>query len=122
MLRQGNMAVARIAFKLDEFSASGGGTIPELVQHPSSGAYFLVDSYYEGTGGLNAQPVDANGDGTDDTIAHRFLCFVREGHNQPGLDVWSTGPNGVNNALQSYASGNQQAYGDDIVNWAGEGQ
>ena len=125
-LRRGNQAVAKIAFDQDEFKASGGGSVPELVQENTTNAYYLVDTYFQGQAGLNPDVVgmDGNDDGNPDwhTLRHHMLAFVRDGHNQPSLDIWSTGPDGINNALKTYLSGNPQAYGDDIVNWAGEGQ
>ena len=125
-LRSANIAVAELAFDRDEFSTGGGGRVADLVQDedaPTPKPYLLVDGYYGSQTELDANHVDLDGDGNPETVKHRFMVFVREGHNRPALDVWSTGPNGVNDALSSYTTPvNPQAYGDDIVNWAGEGQ
>ena len=42
------------------------------------------------------------------------IRVVRDGHHRPGLDIWSSGPNGVS----EYNPNNSRDYGDDVVNWA----
>jgi prepilin-type N-terminal cleavage/methylation domain-containing protein len=88
-----------------------GGSGGELVDW--QGDRYMVDSYWSGPGDMKAQPVDTDGDGTPDALGGvHFLCFVREGHKQPSLDIYSSGPDGV---LQAHSlAGN---IGDDIVNW-----
>ena len=49
------------------------------------------------------------------------IHIIEEGFNQPELDIWSNGPDGINNstAAHSGSPGNYN-YGDDNVNWARE--
>lgn len=123
-----NVEVAQILAEKDEFSASGGGTVPELVRDESGDLlsflppqqrqqypqkpWVIVDSYHSGQRDL--EPSISGG-----TLSgYHLLNVVREGHNRPSLDIWSTGPDGVNNTLPLYAPSGAGDTGDDIVNWS----
>jgi type II secretory pathway pseudopilin PulG len=43
---------------------------------------------------------------------NNYIRVIKEGYNHPGLDIWSPGPNGVNERTSD-----PDDYGDDIVNW-----
>jgi len=126
-MRAANRAVASILTRSDEFSiegsGSGGGGV--LVRDPEEpDTFYVVDHWHEGKipedsdGHFSAYAFTGRND-EGDLVDYRpqFLNFVKQGHNKPGLDVWSNGPNGKNETLPSYVSGNPQDYGDDIVNW-----
>lgn len=68
--------------------------------------------------------IDADGegkrieyDGSDPYIVDVYgerLRIVSGGHNRPGLDIWSCGPN----RSSDYNADDRRDYGDDIVKWA----
>ena len=116
---QTNRAVARILSDRDEFSTASGSHSADLIRVTVSGneQWFLVDTYIQSDEGITP---DVKNNMVQD---YHLINIVRGGHNTPGLDIWSTGPNGVNDALKTYAqNANPQNYGDDITNWGGEGQ
>jgi hypothetical protein len=69
-----------------------------------------VDPWYEA--GTPDHGLDTSGTG------YQFLNFARDGFNAPELDIWSNGPDGVNDCPADRSDpANATAYGDDVVNW-----
>ncbi len=54
-----------------------------------------------------------------DCVVDRWLnsiYVIKDGHNSPGLDIWSAGPDGQSDR----DADDRYDYGDDVVNWARE--
>lgn len=134
---RGNLAVAEVVMEKDSFTTAGGGHVRELVQDTPKGGlvrnifppderktiperpYLLVDSYYRNQEDLIPVPVDLqiDKDKIPDTLSHTVLCITREGVNQPGLDIWSCGPNEINNVLAANREPPKGTVSDDVRNW-----
>lgn len=97
--------------KRDDYDVTmSTGHIPELVEDPTApGVYYLVDPWYEA--GTPDHGLDTSGTG------YQFLNFARDGFNAPELNVWSNGPDGVDDSGDHTNPANIGNYGDDVVNW-----
>jgi prepilin-type N-terminal cleavage/methylation domain-containing protein len=86
----------------------GMGRAGEIVQ-VAPGQYYVVDIWYDPE--EPAHDLDPTGAAPDN--GYQFINIATNGFNAPELDIWSNGPDGVNNRNPSDCT----VYGDDIVNW-----
>ena len=128
--RDANCVVGLILKDLDEFSRTrgggraleifridvtailppGDGMTPGSVQEPPvTGSYFVycvVDPWFNNQ--VDAHDLDLDATGSPPAIRYSFLNFAINGHTAPGVDIWSNGPNGLDD----------HGGGDDINNWS----
>ena len=130
-----NRAVASILAGSDDFSVRGAGAggTGVLVRDPSEpDAYYVVDPWFEGNPPLDSNDLDEDGntqdispmafvsrDASGKPIPSNFVNFAKEGHNAPGLDIWSDGPDGMNDYTFGQNPQAARNTGDDVVNWTG---
>jgi len=100
-IRLSNITIGAYLQTLDEFSLTPGrGHAVQIVQ--DAGDFLVVDSWFNAQLGIH-DLTQAGG--------YSFLNFTLSptvGHNYPGVDIWSNGPNGLND----------DGGGDDINNWS----
>jgi prepilin-type N-terminal cleavage/methylation domain-containing protein len=93
---EANNALAQTLLELDAVAARGGATsAPSEIVDQNGSTYEPGDTAYV---------VDIWGN---------RINVIKNGHNTPGLDIWSNGPDGESNRH----SADPKSNGDDVVNW-----
>jgi len=112
LLQAANGTVAAWLVPYGQFDLTVGmGRAGEIVQ-VAPGQYYVVDIWYDPEEAAHDLD-DPVYDGRPADGAYQFINVATDGFNAPELDIWSNGPDGLNNRNPSDCT----VYGDDIVNW-----
>ena len=117
--------IQRIELALEHYKTNNGQWPPDILNTPTeagnralaqvlieqdavasrtSGSFGRAELEYDGGNPAEPRILDVWGN---------MLLARRDGFNRPDLDIWSPGPNGVNNRNDA----NAKDFGDDVVNW-----
>jgi len=110
-LRNANRTVAAWLVPYGQFDLTVGmGRAGEIIQ-VAPGQYYVVDIWFDPE--EPAHDFDPDPWPPNPPKGYQFINIATNGFNAPELDIWSNGPDGVNNRNPS----DPTVYGDDIVNW-----